>query len=66
MKIGLSTYSLSGAFRDGRLDMPGIVRTIAEWGGEHAEVVPLVDFLEHPEVKKQVKSEAEKCGLPLQ
>ena len=65
MKIGLSTYSLSGAFRDGRLDMPGIVRTISEWGGEHAEVVPLVDFLEHPEVKDQVKAEAEKCGLPL-
>ena len=65
MKIGLSTYSLDGAFKDGRLDMAGIVRTIAEWGGEHAEVVPLVDFLEHPEVPRQVKAEADKCGLPL-
>ena len=65
MKIGLSTYSLRGAFLDGRLDMPGIVRTIAEWGGEHAEIVPLVDFLEHPDVKTQVKAEADRCGLPL-
>ena len=65
MKIGLSTYSLKGAFTDGRLDMPGIVRTIAEWGGEHAEVVPLADFLENPDMPKQVKAEAEKCGIPL-
>lgn len=65
MKIGMSTYSLSGAFRDGRLDMPGIIRTIAEWGGEHAEVASRVDLLTHPDVTKQVKAEAEKCGLPL-
>ena len=65
MKIGLSTYSLRGAYVDGRLDMPGIVRTIAEWGGEHVEVVPLADFLENPELPKLVKAEAEKCGIPL-
>ncbi len=67
MKIGLSTYSLKGAFRDGRLDMPGIVRTIAEWGGEHVEVAPLPDggFTEHPEVAKAVKAESERCNIPL-
>lgn len=66
MKIGLSTYSLAGAILDGRLDLPGTVRTIAEWGGEHSEVVPVgVDFLEHPEVAQAVKSEAEKAGIPL-
>ena len=65
MKIGLSTYSLNGAFKDGRLDMPGIVRTIAEWGGEHVEVVPLADFIANPEMPKQVKAEADKCGIPL-
>ncbi len=65
MKIGLSTYSLNGAFKDGRLDMPGIVRTIAEWGGEHVEVVPLADFIANPALPKQVKAEADKCGIPL-
>ena len=65
MKIGLSTYSLNGAFKDGRLDMQGIVRTIAEWGGEHVEVVPLANFIENPELPKQVKAEADKCGIPL-
>ena len=41
MKIGLSTYSLAGAFRAGLLDFPSIVTKIAEFGGEHVEVVPL-------------------------
>ena len=38
MKIGMSTYSLKGAFTDGRLDLPGIVRNAADWGAEHVEV----------------------------
>ena len=65
MKIGLSTYSLVGAFRDGRLDLPGIIRTITEWGGEHVEVVPPVDFIENPELVQQVKDTAAECGIPL-
>ena len=65
MKIGLSTYSLVGAFRDGRMDLPGIIRTIAEWGGEHVEVVPPVDFTENPELVQQVIDTARECNIPL-
>ena len=65
MKIGLSTYSLVGAFRDGRMDLPGIIRTIAEWGGEHVEVVPPVDFTENPELVQQVIDTAKECNIPL-
>ena len=41
MKIGLSTYSLAGAFRSGILDFPSIITKIAEFGGENVEIVPL-------------------------
>ena len=66
MKLGMSTYCFRYAFLDGRIDLPGIVRTVAEWGGEHVEVMPMtVNFLERRDILEQVKSEAEKSGIEL-
>ena len=66
MKIGLSTYSLAGAFRSGILDFPSIVTKIAEFGGEHVEVVPLgSDFTVDTEMVDKVLKAAKDANIPL-
>ena len=66
MKIGLSTYSLAGAFRSGILDFPSIVTKIAEFGGEHVEVVPLgSDFTVDTEMVDKVLKASKDANIPL-
>ena len=40
MKVGLSSYSLSRAVKNGELDIFGVLRFAAENGAEHVEIVP--------------------------
>ena len=64
MKIGMSTYCFRGAFMDGRLDLPGIVRTAAGWGVKHMEIMPMtVNFLERRDILEAVKSAAKDSGV---
>ena len=66
MKIGLSTYSLAGAFRKGEMDFPSIVTKIAEMGGECCEIVPLgIDFTKDEEMLGKVIQAAKDANIPL-
>ena len=40
MKVGLSTYSLSGAIESGEMDVLQAMQWIADNGGKHVEMVP--------------------------
>jgi len=66
MKIGLSSYSLWGALRDGRMTITDAVRWIADNGGEHIEIVPLgFDLVENPELIHDIRSSAEEAGIEI-
>lgn len=66
MKIGLSTYSLAGAFRKGEIDFTGIIAKVAEMGSEHVEIVPLgSDFTVDKEMPGKVVQAAAQAGIPL-
>lgn len=66
MKIGFSSYSLSGAIRDGRMDILAAIRWIAEHGGEHIELAPFgFSLVDNDALVEAVKKEAANCGLAL-
>ena len=66
MKIGLSTYSLAGAFRKGEFDFPGLVTKIASMGGECCEIVPLgCDFTVEKDMPGKVVQAAKDANIPL-
>lgn len=66
MKVGLSTYSLAGAIRDGQMDVLGAVRWIAENGGEQVELSPAGYTLTgNPKLAEDVVKQAATCGIAI-
>lgn len=66
MKLGISTYSLHGAYKSGELTLEGVIETIAELGAEHAEIVPIgYNLVEQPELIEVIKQTANNAGLEL-
>lgn len=66
MKLGLSSYSLFRAIRDGQLSIVEAVRWISEHGGEHIEIVPLgFDLKANPELIEEIKAAASEAGIEI-
>lgn len=66
MKLGLSSYSLYPAIRDGRMTIVDAVRWTAEQGFEHIEIVPVgFDLLNHPDLADEIRRTAEACGIAI-
>lgn len=66
MKLGISTYSLHGAFASGELTLQGVIETIASLGAEHAEIVPIgYNLVEQPELIDVIVKAAADNGIGL-
>ncbi|WP_276358311.1 sugar phosphate isomerase/epimerase family protein [Cohnella caldifontis] len=66
MKLGVSTYSLSRAIRDGEMTVPDVIRWIAAEGGEHVEIVPIgFNLAENPGLIDVIRRTAEDEKLDL-
>ena len=66
MKLGLSSYSLYQAIRDGRMTVVDAVRWTAEQGFEHFEIVPVgFDLRDNPDLTDEIRRTAEACGIAL-
>lgn len=66
MKLGISTYSLHGAFDSGELTLQGVIESIASLGAEHAEIVPIgYNLVEQPELIDVIVKAAADSGIEL-
>ena len=66
LKLGLSSYSLWQAIREGRMTVVDAVRWTAEQGFEHFEVVPIgFDLRNNPELVDEIRRTAEACGIAI-
>ncbi|GGG19500.1 sugar phosphate isomerase/epimerase family protein [Paenibacillus abyssi] len=66
MKLGLSSYSLFRAIRDGQLTVTDAINWIAEHGGEHIEIVPMgFNLQENPELIDEITQAAQKAGIDI-
>jgi sugar phosphate isomerase/epimerase len=66
VKLGLSSYSLYQAIRDGRMTVVDAVRWTAEQGFEHFEIVPVgFDLRDNPDLTDEIRRTAEACGIAL-
>ncbi|MCR8843945.1 sugar phosphate isomerase/epimerase [Paenibacillus sp. SC116] len=69
MKLGVSTYCLYQAMGQQKMDIFAVLKWIKDNGGEHAEIVQLLDigFDLHgkPELADQIKQYADEIGLEL-
>jgi sugar phosphate isomerase/epimerase len=66
MKLGVSTYSLHGAFSSGELTVAGVIEYIGSIGAEHVEIVPLgFSLVEDPSLIGTIRDAAATNGLEL-
>jgi sugar phosphate isomerase/epimerase len=66
VKLGLSSYSLWQAIRDGRMTVVDAVRWTAEQGFEHIEIVPIgFDLRDNPDLVDEIRRTAEACGIAI-
>lgn len=66
MKLGISTYSLHGAFLSGELTVAGVIDYVGSIGAEHVEIVPLgFSLIEDPSLIGTIREAASANGLEL-
>lgn len=66
LKIGLSSYSLSGAINAGEMDILGAIKWISENGGEHMELSPgKLVLAGNDGLVKEIVKQAKDCGIAL-
>ncbi|MBO5802795.1 MAG: sugar phosphate isomerase/epimerase, partial [Lentisphaeria bacterium] len=67
IKIGLSSYSMSRAINDGRMDVFQVMDYIVENGGKHMEIVPCGKLIlnGNNELIDQIVAHAGRIGLEL-
>ncbi len=65
MKIGLSTYSLSGEIVNGKMSVLDAVQWIADNGGEHVEIVPFGFDLNENDLAEKIKEKARKLNIDV-
>lgn len=66
MKLGLSSYSLYKAIRDGEMTILDAIQWISDNGGEHIEIVPLgFDLTENPEMIDSIRKSAQEAGIEI-
>ena len=67
MKIGLSSYSLSGAMSRGEMDILQVIRWCAENGAEQIELVPLggLEPSKDPSLCREIVRTAQDAGIEL-
>jgi len=66
MKLGLSSYSLYKAMKDGGMTILDSVRWVAENGGQHIEIVPLgFDLTDGSGLPEAIREEARRVGIDV-
>ncbi|WP_210469796.1 sugar phosphate isomerase/epimerase [Sporosarcina sp. 6E9] len=67
MKLGLSSYSLLGAFNRKEMTIIDAIQWVADQGGEHIEIVPNLGFSfeEDPTLIDKVREKANEVGIEL-
>ena len=66
MKVGLSSYSLVQALRDGRLTILEAIDWVKEQGGSHMELVPYgYTVVDNYDLANQIKERAAQVGIEL-
>jgi len=66
MKIGLSSYSLNRAIKNGEMTWPEAIEWTARNGGEHFEVVPIgVDLTSDDALREAIVRSAKENGIAL-
>jgi inosose dehydratase len=66
MKLGLSSYSLYNAIKDGSMTILDCVRWVADNGGEHIEIVPLgFDLTDGSGLPEAIREEAQRVGIDI-
>ena len=66
MKVGLSTYSLSGAIESGEMDVLQAMQWIADNGGKHVEMVPSgYTLCGNDDLVRKVVKKASETGLDI-
>lgn len=66
MKIGVSTYSLSQAIREGQMGVLDVIQWVADNGGKHVEIVPIGYSLDdNPELVDAIVAKAAEAGVEL-
>ena len=67
MKIGLSSYSLSSAFRSKEMTIIDAIEWVANQGGEHIEIVSNLGLKldENPELVDAIREKAENVGIAI-
>jgi len=66
MKWGISTYSLYGAMKSGRMDVFEAMKWMKEAGAEHVEIVPGLGFDIHEEgMPEKIRDTARELGLDI-
>ncbi|WP_059102989.1 sugar phosphate isomerase/epimerase family protein [Shouchella shacheensis] len=66
MKVGLSSYSVLGALKDGRMTIIDAVQWVADNGGTHMELVPYgYTVVDNYDLATAIKEKAEEVGIEL-
>ncbi|GGH37307.1 sugar phosphate isomerase/epimerase family protein [Paenibacillus segetis] len=67
MKLGVSSYSLYQAMEAGSMSILDAIQWVADNGGEHIEIVPLLgfDFEGNPELEDQIREKAAAVGIDI-
>jgi sugar phosphate isomerase/epimerase len=66
VKLGISSYSLFGAMKDGRMNMEQAMEWIAEQGAVHVEIVPGLGFdIEEPGLADRIREKSSTLGLDI-
>ncbi|MGG4552529.1 sugar phosphate isomerase/epimerase family protein [Paenibacillus humicus] len=67
MKLGISSYSLYQAMRDGSMTIAEVIGWAAAIGASHIEIVPGLgfDFNANPELEEQIREKAAAVGIGI-
>ena len=66
MKIGLSTYSLLPAIKSGEMSVLDVIQWIADYGGEHDEIVPFgYNLVDNDSLIEAIRKKAEEVGIEI-
>lgn len=66
MKVGISSYSLSGAIKTGEMDILQVIQWIADNGGKHVEIVPSgYTLTDNDKLVKDVVKKAADVGIDI-
>lgn len=66
MKLGVSSYSLYQAMKQGSMSILDVIEWVAEIGGEHIEIVPIgFDLVNNPELILAIREKTAAVGIDI-